>query len=557
MATDCVTGAVIRLFLLWILQIISPAAVSLDDNRNAVQIHWQSGYNEIVWRNDCPFSSGDNKDVAELEGTTSAEDCGKQCLNHPTCNHFNYYRQNESLIQNAVCNLKNWIGDVMMDPSTELGSSKGPRCGFIPMRIWQKSLDDNRILVRSNCSFPSSTNGRDVIRYEKSFISCRNACLDDHRCNAFSYDREDSKCVMPHQRSEYESHLGPLEINDLFRLHPPTVSLSGGADCAVVSTRNSRTKSELGIRKNDCDFALPFETKFNMTADDCELQCFTATTCNYFSHDGTNCFFMFELELVQPIFKGKNGWTCGYDHNKIWNKSSDDKRILTKSNCTFPSASPFGNKDISNETSFSSCLSVCLDDYKCNAFSYNRDDNSCVMPHKSSNFKTSWTHLSLSELFRLRGPLDTQQSNSSQCAVVSTRNWKVDVHPTDDGNSSVVLYQNDCDFNMAFNIEEPQKLKSLDDCVTYCFNVTQCTHFSYNSTNSICRVKKAPALTGRLAVSGDKTCGYIPDRLQQDEEDVIDNLMIYIAVVVVTILLAITVFALKTFIVRIAFVLFQ
>ena len=96
------------------------------------------------------------------------------------------------------------------------------------------------------------------------------------------------------------------------------------------------------------------------------------------------------------------------------------------------------------------------------------------------------------------------------CYIIPTRNWKVDrIGELGDG----VLYQNNCDFDKKFDIENEAKFqKSLNNCVTHCFNLTRCTHFSYSERNRMCRVKKASALTDREKAGSDKWCGYIPSR---------------------------------------------
>ena len=597
--------------LILIVTVIFPFLLLVSVSADSIIVDgWNKSYNgQILLRNGCSLSSYGSDSVAEFVGDITAEECTSKCLDHPACNHFNYYHDDRPNHTNS-CYLRNLIAKLMPETTSlqwELDREQF-RCGYVPNRLWQTSIDDNRVLVRSNCSFPSSTNERDVIRHEKSFTSCQSACLDDHRCNAFSYDKEERKCVLPYKRSEYESRLGPLSIKqELFKLHPPTSSLSGSADCAVVSTRNwdhrvsdaiiyaqsdcefkgfdilvlhnqtncfqscfdnqrcshfthfdqfgnrtchlknapvltdrvptqerlaslcgyipdrlnsewnttrTRIRDETGLWRNDCDFALPIETKLNTTsAADCELKCFTSSTCNYFSHDGINCYLMLELELAQPKFKGKKGWTCGYDPGKIWKKSSEDDRILIMPQCTFLSSSVVARNEVINETSFSSCQSSCLEDHRCNAFSYDTDHKQCFIPHKAKEFEASWDYLSFSELFRLRSPMKTLFDR--QCAVISTRNWKVDMRQID-SNSSVLLHQDDCDFNIGFDIEEPTEQKSFNDCIARCFSLKQCSHFSYSSSSRICYLKKAQARkrlrTDRVAAVGGRMCGYIPDR---------------------------------------------
>ena len=75
-------------------------------------------------------------------------------------------------------------------------------CGYFPKRVWYKSVEDERLLVKfNNCdaAFMSSLMvnlSSDVIMTNKtSFRLCSSACLEDHRCSAVSYNGEDGNCV--------------------------------------------------------------------------------------------------------------------------------------------------------------------------------------------------------------------------------------------------------------------------------------------------------------------------------------------------------------------------
>jgi hypothetical protein len=104
--------------------------------------------------------------------------------------------------------------------------------------------------------------------------------------------------------------------------------------------------------------------------------------------------------------------------------------------------------------------------------------------------------------------------------VIPSRNWKVDlIEESGDG----VLYQDDCDFHKGVDIENSLKQKSFDDCVNHCLNVTQCTHFSYSSSNRMCSLKNAPLLTVREAVRDGTICGYIPRQRNLTLTNSLDN----------------------------------
>ena len=547
---------------------------------------WKTSHNgQIHWRSDCVFVDNDSISITDhaKDPSMTTDECAIRCFNQPlTCNHF-------SRNAGGDCTLM-WGTKLTQQLETERSVWT---CGYIPTQIWSNSSEDDRLVVKSNCIFPSSVDGRDV-RIEKSFSSCSNACLDDHRCVAFSYNRDNGKCVIPHKSTENEKRPYPFILKDLFRLRSPTVSSSVSADCAIVVHRiwkryfpdifyqsncdfigsgidelkqeiilnndvddcirscfsnqrcthysyyengtcylkkvamktertatkgtecgylpnkwnSTRTLNGSNIRfRKDCDFALKvIDRKLNMTVDDCMEECHKMDLCNYFSHDGIDCFLMFELELIQAR-RNRKGWTCGYVPSKIWQHLSEDhEQILVKFDCAFPSSS-----DVRIEKSLNSCQNSCLSDYRCNAYSYSSSDSKCVLPHKSIEFETYFSISSLIELFRLRSPLD---SKLSECGVIPVRDWKVDlIGESGDG----VLYQDDCDFNKGFDIDEPTKQTSFNSCVTHCFSVKRCTHFTYQ--NGICALKNAHLLTDRVMVRDGEICGYIPSRWDANIDD--------------------------------------
>lgn len=233
------------------------------------------------------------------------------------------------------------------------------RCGYAPNRIWRTSIGDDRVLVRSNCSFPSSTNERDVIRNEKSFTSCQSVCLDDHRCNAFSYDKDEKKCVLPYKRSEYESRVGPLIIEqELFKLHPPTLSLSESADCAVVSTRSWSEQSANNIYfQRDCEFK-GFDILKLQEPKDCAQSCFDNPQCTHFTYytENTTCHLKNAplLNHRVPLSESLTS-RCGYIPDRLnseWNTTrigTREETGLSRNDCDF--ALPFETRTIKYDNS--------------------------------------------------------------------------------------------------------------------------------------------------------------------------------------------------------------
>lgn len=166
---------VMHLFLVVLLD------VSADSD---ITERWNESSNgQVLWRDGC-FFGGTNQSVTELKGNITVEECGDACLTQPKCNYFNYHPY-RALRPINYCTLNNWKAELMPEPLPSI-EKEGPRCGFVPSRIWQTSIDNDRILVRSNCSFPySSTNERarhnHFTHYENRMYHSKHASPSTHR----------------------------------------------------------------------------------------------------------------------------------------------------------------------------------------------------------------------------------------------------------------------------------------------------------------------------------------------------------------------------------------
>ena len=597
--------SVITWFILLKINLLLPfvsssSSSTIDSIENG---RWNTTLNgKILWRNDCEFDYSYVFSYTVKEPVLTAEECGKQCLTRPmTCNHF---------IQNSAgnCDLL-WATkatkplEVLSDKST---------CGYIPSQVWPKSEEDDRILVKSNCTFQSTASDELEVSYVRSFHLCKSGCLEEHLCSAFSYNEKDRHCIMPHKAKAAKKISNPWILEELFRSNISTVSSSSSNKCAIVSTRawelydprtfyqyncdfngfdiialnqnksrenciyecsdnpncthfsfhhknngacflkkarlltadrvdtedvicgyipdkikwNFTTKNGWVIRwKEECDFELNNMIKSDIkSAEDCQEECVKLDTCNHFSHDGVNCYLMLNFELSKlKTINGKQ-WTCGYVPRRIWHRgdrSKDDARILIKTECAInPSSSYY----VINEKSLTKCQQICLYDHRCNAFSFNSADSKCVLPHKKSEFEaTIISYSNFTQLVRLFGRLDVD-SWTSECGFIPNRNWNIDrIGSVGDG----ILYQDKCNFNNEFNIEEPIIQMSFDDCIAHCFKLAQCTHFTYKD-NGMCSVKKASALADRLTEEKGRKCGYIPSRWNLTENETQENYSTYI-----------------------------
>jgi hypothetical protein len=129
---------------------------------------------------------------------------------------------------------------------------------------------------------------------------------------------------------------------------------------------------------------------------------------------------------------------------KFWKKSIEDDRIaVMKTNCAFPSSAD--GIEINLLKSFSACQSVCIEDHRCSAFSYNVIDGKCVLPHRANRVEKILGPLNLNYLFLLRSPIYSSSANAN-CAVVVTRVWQADGDANCEFNKGIDI----CSFRVGY-----------------------------------------------------------------------------------------------------------
>ena len=79
------------------------------------------------------------------------------------------------------------------------------------------------------------------------------------------------------------------------------------------------------------------------------------------------------------------------------------------------------------------------------------------------------------------------------------------------------MYQDDCNFDKGQNITEEGEIQNLEDCVSHCFNMTRCSHFSYNRNSKSCSLKEITSAQlnvyrSDLGVGSGGIFYYIPSR---------------------------------------------
>ena len=460
---------------------------------------WPKSENDdqILVKFNCTFQSTAS---GERKPANSFHSCKSYCLEDHLCSAFSYSEKKKLCIMPHITNIAEktsspWIlADLFRLNIVNVSSSDS--CAIVSSRSWKQH--DVSTFYQYNCDFKNV--GIIGLHQNKRRENCISQCSNNPNCTHFSF----------HNETCYLKNL-PLLTADRMEVE--------GVTCGYIPDKikwNFTTIDGWVIRwKEECEFNAIRGFEANTTsAEDCRKKCVKLATCNHFSHDGFTCYLIFNFQLSELTKINGKQWTCGYVPKRIWHKALDEKRILMKTECAFPSSSYNVITSL-----LSSCQNICLNDHLCNAFSYNSTDGKCFLPHKKSEFETTIISFSnLTQLFRFAGRLDVD--SRTECGFIPTRNWNIDlIGPADDG----VLYQENCDFNNEFDIQEPQNQSSLNDCIDHCFNFTRCTHFTYKTNNKMCSVKKASVFVDRLTAGGDQHCGYIPSRWDLTENNTQQN----------------------------------
>ena len=168
------------------------------------------------------------------------------------------------------------------------------------------------------------------MRIEKSFSSCQTACLNDHQCNAFSYEEgNSSRCIISNQPLDFiDSFVRLFAFESSFRLPQRywNISVTGDHNCAVILNRNwnklvlnqgddgdNRTTI---VYQDDCDFNSRFDFEnptITKSFNDCVMHCVTLKRCTHFSYSSSNeiCNVKNALLLTDRLEVG-GGIICGY-----------------------------------------------------------------------------------------------------------------------------------------------------------------------------------------------------------------------------------------------------
>ena len=261
---------------------------------------WNASDNgQILWKDNCDFDTTVNVGW-KLLNTIESIRCGSFCLNNSACSHFSQTKDK--------CYLK-----LAALESTNPISSPMITCGYIPARIWRQSTVDQRILVQSNCTFAFNNVSKVISDANNSLNLCQKACLDDHRCNAFSYT--DGKCTV-------NLPIGSLEWTD------PHFVIESSSYCGVILTRIWIRSQRLGNKvlwQNNCDFeGYEMGNLPSLSSDNCESYCSAYPRCTHFSYQHGTCYLKnVTSSQADPVKLARTGF-CGFIPQSTTNISNDN-----------------------------------------------------------------------------------------------------------------------------------------------------------------------------------------------------------------------------------------
>jgi hypothetical protein len=517
----------------------------------------------IQWQTDCVFIHTTASFTFKHTEGISIDVCGHACLNHsPACSFF--YHTNDN------CYLM--LGFILMEPSTghfsplfdelnsAINSDSKPSCGYvIPLRLWRQSTEDKRVLLLPTCTYvPFIIHGPNWNGGLSSISTCQTACLEDYQCSAFGYNEDDDfKCIVPDADNRWNHQKKYLNFQ---YTHPESSSQCGVVTSRIwqeaVTTRykinyNKETfpLNETYFWQNNCMFiskVIDIELIFNISIDQCVSICANDSSyCNHFNYilhydydiPESTCHLMLAPDVVERVYYAdevddggqlRTRFACGFLANRVgrWEQLGDDERVMVQYECDLLGSSDNGT-DVSFADSFSSCQTACLDDYRCNAFSY--VEELCGLPFRNLAISQDLSvMLNIHSLLRHRSPffrngsisIDSSRLHSSVCGVITTRNWNFGLLLHDSNNNSLgYVSQINCKFNhqhINYNIEQfpPKFNASFMDCISYCFSSIRCTHFTYLQ-HGVCymMIMNTSTLMDRV-MNEESSCGYIPSRLE-------------------------------------------
>ena len=262
-----------------------------------VSVEWneESG-GQVLWHNDCDFETGNI--IIDSKSAETVKQCGNICLNTSLCNHFSHLKVGKCVIK-------------LRAQSTKVTKNRNASyCGYIPNRIWYPSSDDQHVLLRPNCSFPSSTPDQELSGNNESLSSCQKACRENYRCSAFTHDSNERKCVTNKPN-------GALPWIDV------QFQTSNWSTCGIISSRiwqaskvaDDQSGSKV-LWQINCDFdGYQIGNMPSSNPETCGTFCFAYPRCTHFSYQHETCYVKNASALKDPSLV--QGGICGYIPDRL------------------------------------------------------------------------------------------------------------------------------------------------------------------------------------------------------------------------------------------------
>ena len=336
--------------------------------------------------------------------------------------------------------------------------------------------------------------------YKDSFDLCRNACINNYQCSAFSYNEEDGKCVIIAQKGAVSW------IDQHFQ------SVSSWSSCGVVTSRIWIMKSrnnKLYFMQRNCDFngfdiEEPHQEK---SFDDCLIFCLNSSRCTHFSYHESGKCNVKNVSTPTDRVPATKDVTCGYISDPLnsveWSVMG---QIHWRDHCVFINAIYIGiNTGI---TKADECGSICWNNSACTHFIHVGERCGLMFPRESTDSVESIPAI----------------KDQFVCGYVPSRNWS---ESTDDHQ---VLVQSSCTFSSTSTDGRVLRSEnSLSSCQKTCRSNYQCNAFSYDTANEgkcVINAPKGPQPWNdphfhSSSYSLSSSCGVVTSRIWKS--DTLDN----------------------------------
>ncbi|KAI8899848.1 hypothetical protein BC833DRAFT_619060 [Globomyces pollinis-pini] len=270
--------------------------------------------------------------------TDTKQQCELACHNRDACNGFSY------LINNKHCYLKTEVHDVSpeLNPSGETESAVA--CGINSCTKWGWSFFDDQNIMGHDVKLELADNAN----------HCQKYCLSRDDCNAYSYVASDRKCWLKND-VDYMPETNPAK------------GVKSGVKCGTKKC----TKWGYNFWDNN---NIMGHDLYTVQADDvplCQTHCRNDDRCNAYSLSGSTCYLKTGVEAFPAVNEGpgmRSGVMCGSNTCTQWGWRFFDHQNIEGHDLSVKE---------SNDRNL--CQKYCLEDDKCNAYTWIQGDNKCYL----------------------------------------------------------------------------------------------------------------------------------------------------------------------------------